>query len=56
MKLSNGVPTFDEMTLPLLRIAADGPLTRAEAARSALRMQCSLRRNSVRPLCPKDTR
>lgn len=32
MKLSNGVPTFDEMTLPLLRIAANGPLTRAEAS------------------------
>jgi restriction system protein len=31
MKLSNGVPTFDEVMLPLLRVAADGPLTRAEA-------------------------
>lgn len=31
MKLSNGVPTYDEVMLPLLRIAADGPLTRAEA-------------------------
>jgi restriction system protein len=32
MKLSNGVPTFDETMLPLLRVAANGPLTRAEAA------------------------
>lgn len=31
MKLSNGVPTFDEVMLPLLKIAAAGPLTRAEA-------------------------
>jgi len=31
MKLSKGVPTFDEVMLPLLKIAADGPLTRAEA-------------------------
>lgn len=32
MKLSNGVPTYDEVMLPLLKAAADGPLTRAEAA------------------------
>jgi restriction system protein len=31
MKLSKGVPTFDEVMLPLLKIAASGPLTRAEA-------------------------
>jgi restriction system protein len=31
MKLSKGVPTFDEVMLPLLRIASNGPLTRAEA-------------------------
>lgn len=32
MKLSNGVPTFDEVMLPLLQVAARGPLTRAEAS------------------------
>jgi restriction system protein len=31
MKLSKGVPTFDEVMLPLLKIAAGGPLTRTEA-------------------------
>lgn len=31
MKLSNGVPTYDEVMLPLLKVAATGPLTRAEA-------------------------
>ncbi len=31
MKLSNGIPTYDEVMLPLLKIVAKGPLTRAEA-------------------------
>lgn len=52
MKLSNGVPTFDEMTLPLLRIAAAGPLTRAEAAeRVADAMQLSAEQRAA--LMPK---
>ena len=31
MKLSRGVPTYDEVMLPLLRAASSGPLNRAEA-------------------------
>lgn len=31
MRLSNGVPTYDEVMLPLLKVAADRPLSRAEA-------------------------
>lgn len=31
MKLPGGVPTYDEVMLPLLRISAEGPLNRAEA-------------------------
>ena len=31
MRLSNGVPTYDEVMLPLLKVAAEKPLTRAEA-------------------------
>lgn len=31
LRLSNGVPTYDEVMLPLLKVAADRPLSRAEA-------------------------
>lgn len=52
MKLSNGVPTFDEVMLPLLKIAANGPLTRAEATeRVADAMQLSQEQRTA--LMPK---